>query len=94
MTANELPTYHIWHDTPQGRLPFTYFVFGPHAPDQTFDVEIWRGHVDANFRGEDGLSEPAFLGTAYDLPRSTHIVADVWDTIDALVGNTVPVVAS
>lgn len=84
-----LPTYHIWHDTPRGREPFTYLVFGPY--DGLYDVEIYRGHVEYPVEGPtfdaygDILPDSPYMGTVSDLPRNTHIVIDVWDWMDANV---------
>ena len=77
-----LPTIHIWHDTPQGRLPFTLFVFGPYNPfsDPAWDVEIYSGHiVDKERMGSN------YVGTVSDLSRDTHIIADIWNDLDAMV---------
>ena len=76
--------YHIYHDTPQGRLPFTYFVFGPYAGEE-YDVEIWRGHIELDQRTPDA-NDPDYLGTVSSLTRKTHIVVDVWDQMDVFVG--------
>lgn len=67
-----LPTYHIWHDTPRGREPFTYFVFGPYDGPE-YDVEIYSGHINSDER-----MGANYLGTVSDLTRDTHIVIDVW----------------
>jgi hypothetical protein len=77
-----LPTYHIWHDTSEGRLPFTYFVFGPYLPFSApeYDVEIYSGHIN----DEERLGAN-YLGTVSSLPRNTHVVIDVWDWMDANV---------
>lgn len=66
-------TYHIYFDTATGRLPFTYLVFGPYASG--FDVEVHMGHVSDNF----DLS--TYLFTESDLPRDSHICADMWDAM-------------
>ena len=78
-----LPTLHIWHDTPQGRLPFTYFTFGPYGIGQPeYDVEIYSGHIN----GDERMGAN-YIGTVSDLPRDTHIVIDVWTEMDRMVGN-------
>jgi hypothetical protein len=74
-----LPTYHVYHDTAKGRLPFTYFVFGPYSND-CYDVEIHRDHIE-----ETDRIDGTYVGTVSDLPRKTHIVMDVWDWMDAHV---------
>lgn len=79
MTKTTLPTYHIWHDTSEGRLPFTYFVFGPYAGPE-YDVEIYSGHIN-----DEERMGANYLGTVSSLPRDTHIVIDVWDWMDANV---------
>jgi hypothetical protein len=86
-----IPTYHIWHDTAEGRLPFTYLVFGPCRDDFLYDVEVYKGHVE--YPVEDRtfdqygeiLPDSAYIGTVSDMPRDTHIVIDVWDWMDANV---------
>lgn len=77
-----LPYFHIWHDTPQGRLPFTLFVFGPYNPLSTpaWDVEIYSGHIAAIERHGGN-----YVGTVSDLTRDTHIIADIWNDLDNLV---------
>lgn len=67
--------YHIYKDTPEGRLPFTYLVFGPYANGTEWDVEVHRGHVT------DG-SAGTYCFTESDLSRDTHICADMWDAMD------------
>lgn len=77
-----LPTFHIWHDTPQGRLPFTLFVFGPYTPfsgGTEFDVEIYSGHIVAKERMGSN-----YVGTVSDLSRDTHIIQDVWNDLDRM----------
>lgn len=74
-----LTPYHIWHDTPQGRKPFSLFVFGPYS-DCEWDVEIHTGHITDGER--TGRSH---IGTASCLDRDTHIIADIWDELDSLV---------
>lgn len=74
-----LPTYHVYHDTEAGRLPFTYFVFGPYG-DGTYDVEVHAEHV----HNEDRVTSE-YVGTVSDLTRNTHVVMDVWDWMDAHV---------
>lgn len=73
-----LPTYNVYHDTANGRLPFTYFVFGPY--DGYYDVEVYRDHITEDFRDSEG-----YVGTISDLTRNTHVVIDVWDWMDANV---------
>lgn len=75
-----LPYYKVYHDTANGRLPFTYFVFGPYDNGTHWDVEVYRDHIAEEHRDAEG-----YVGTVSDLTRSTHIVADVWDWMDANV---------
>lgn len=70
----ETQTLHIYH----GSLPFTYLIFGPYA-DDTFDVEIHKGHVN------DNVDVSTYIDTQSGLPRNTHIVTDMWDVMDDLV---------
>lgn len=65
--------FHIYADTPDGRLPFTYIVFGPYANGTEWDVEVHRDHVENN--GASGT----YLFTQSDLSRDTHIVGDMID---------------
>ena len=74
-----LPTYHVYKDTANGRLPFTYLVFGPYSND-CYDVEVHRDHVDV-----DSRTSESYVGTVSDLPRKTHVVMDTWDWMDAHV---------
>lgn len=77
-----LTPMHIWHDTPAGRLPFTLFVFGPYSAYSApaWDVEIYSGHiVDKERMGAN------YVGTVSDLPRDTHIIADIWTEFDRMV---------
>lgn len=67
--------YHIYLDTAAGRKPFTYLVFGPYSNGE-FDVEVHRGHV------EDSTDPDTYMFTESDLPRDTHIVADMWDAME------------
>lgn len=78
-----LPTYHIYHDTAEGRVPFTYFVFGPYNPfgAPQYDVEVYRDHIT-----DEQRSGANYVMTVSDLPRDTHIVADMWDYMDSEVG--------
>lgn len=69
--------YHIYQDTAEGRMPFTYIVFGPYANGTEWDVEVHRGHVNDN----DDFS--TYLFTESDLVRDTHIIADMADAMDA-----------
>lgn len=77
-----LTPYHIWHDTPEGRKPFSLFVFGPYsaysAPE--WDVEIYTGHITDGER-----TGRRHIGTVSCLDRDTHIIADIWDELDSLV---------
>jgi hypothetical protein len=74
-----VPTYKVYHDTANGRLPFTYMVFGPYPLDGMFDVEVYKGHVEYPADTVD------YIGTVSDLTRNTHVVIDVWDWMDANV---------
>lgn len=77
-----LPTIHIYHDTAEGREPFTLFVFGPYPAisDPEWDVEIYRGHIeDEHRRGAN------YVGTVSSLSRDTHIIADIWTEFDGMV---------
>lgn len=67
-------TYHIYQDTPEGRLPFTYMVFGPYADG--FDVEVHKGHVNDNHDFD------AYLFTD-TIQRDTHVIADMRPIINA-----------
>jgi hypothetical protein len=69
-------TYHIYRDTPEGRLPFTYIVFGPYANGTEWDVEVHRGHVI------DNSDLDTYMFTESDLSRDTHIVGDMWDAME------------
>lgn len=71
-----MTTYHIYQDTPEGRLPFTYIVFGPY--DGVFDVEVHKGHIDQYNPADDW----SYLFTVSDLPRDTHICADMWSAME------------
>lgn len=74
---------HIWHDTPEGRKPFSLFVFGPYSAYSAtpeWDVEIYTGHIAYGERTGRG-----HIGTVSCLDRDTHIVADIWDELDSLV---------
>ena len=77
-----LTPFHIWHDTPQGRKPFSLFVFGPYSPysNPEWDVEIYTGHIVDSERTGRG-----HIGTVSCLDRDTHIIADIWDELDSLV---------
>ena len=74
-----LPLYHVYH---MG-VPFTYFVFGPYTVASStgdypeWDVEVWEDHIQDWQRHGKGY----FL-TISSLPRSTHIVQDVWTAMD------------
>jgi len=78
-----LPVYHIHHDTARGRKPFTYFVFGPYENNgptgQEFDVEVYHGHLV-----EEARDGEFYVGTA-TISRNTHVVADMWNWMDANV---------
>jgi hypothetical protein len=74
-----LPTFHIYHDTALGRLPFTLFVFGPYS-DGEYDVEVYADHVEESRR-----FSATYMGTCSSLTRNTHVIADVWDWMDANV---------
>lgn len=86
-----LPTYHVYHDTSEGRLPFTYFVHGPYDNGTHWDVEVFRGHMDIPDEGRtfdeygEILPDTPYVGTVSDLTRDSHIVIDVWDWMDANV---------
>lgn len=71
-----LPTYHIYHDSAEGRPPFTLFVFGPYDSNgptgQEFDVEVHKGHITLEER--DGT----YVGTT-TITRNTHVIMDVWN---------------
>lgn len=67
--------YHIWR---KGEA-FTYLVFGPYK-NGTFDVEIHRGHVT------DNKDLDTYVKTVSDLPRDTHIVGDLWEIVEGIVG--------
>lgn len=67
--------YHIYFDTAEGRKPFTYLVFGPY--DGLFDVEVHQGHIDQYNPADDW----SYLFTVSDLPRDSHICADMWDAM-------------
>lgn len=69
-----MDTYHVYQDTPEGRLPFTYMVFGPYS-NGDFDVEVHRTHVQDN---EDTRN---YLFT-HTVKRDTHIVADMWEAME------------
>lgn len=73
--SHTVSTYHIYQDTPEGRKPFTYMVFGPYSNGE-FDVEVHAEHVEYG-------STDTYLFTESDLPRDTHICADMWDAMDA-----------
>lgn len=77
-----LPTLHIYFDTPAGREPFTLFVFGPYKPysDPEWDVEVYRGHIEDASR-----AAVLYVGTVSSLKRDTHIIADIWSDLDAMV---------
>lgn len=66
--------YHIWHNGE----PYTYLVFGPYK-NGTFDVEIHAGHV------KDNKDLTTYIQTVSDLARDTHVVDDLWPTIDQIV---------
>ena len=69
--------YHIYQDTAEGRMPFTYLVFGPYANGTEWDVEVHVGHVN------DNNDSSTYLFTESDLVRDTHIIADMADAMDA-----------
>jgi hypothetical protein len=82
---SNVPTYLVYHNGE----PFTYLVFGPYG--DAFDVEIYRGHHEYPVEDRtfdeygDVLPDSLYIGTVSDVPRSTHIVIDVWDWMDAHV---------
>lgn len=85
MTTHTVEAMHIYADTPEGRLPFTYLVFGPYA-NGCYDVEIHYGHVT-----HAQASPDSYITTVSDLPRNTHVVSDMWDTMeDVAQGRIVP----
>lgn len=73
--------FHIYADTPDGRLPFTYLVFGPYANGTEWDVEVHRDHVTDN--GASGT----YLFTESDLIRDTHIVGDMHEAMQSWIAN-------
>lgn len=75
-----LPTYHVYKDTADGRLPFTYIVFGPYSNEGYYDVEVHRDHVELSTRTSE-----SYVGTMSDLTRKTHVCMDMWDWMDANV---------
>lgn len=81
-TTHTVEVYHIYADTREdGRRPFTYLVYGPYAGNM-YDVEVHEGHVPST--GSD-----TYITTVSDLPRNTHIVADMWPTMDAICAGTI-----
>lgn len=68
---------HIYADTPEGRKPYTYLVFGPYGDAATYDVEVHEDHVT-----HETSDRESYITTVSDLPRNTHIVADMWDTME------------
>lgn len=75
MTTHTVEAIHIYC----ADAPYTYLVFGPY-PSGTFDVEVHEDHV--TYETSDRES---YITTVSDLPRNTHIVGDMWDTMDAIV---------
>lgn len=73
---------HIFADTPTGRDQFTYLVYGPY-PTGTYDVEIHRGHIQYN----EDLAD-TYITTVGDLPRNTHLCADMWPTMSFIASNS------